>query len=124
MFKRALRSLMLLALAVVMTAWQIKMLSESRELALGEEAPEVGWAEVAPGAGEARLLHKAGALLEVVGIGADGRLGGAAAVLEFGEKGVYGLVHGLMLHLRLLPYPRAGYFRDRVWRESGETGYI
>ena len=91
---------------------------------VGEEAPEVGWAEVGPGAGEARLLHKAGALLEVVGIGADGRLGGAAAVLEFGEKGVYGLVHGLMLHLRLLPYPRAGYLRDRVWRESGETGYI
>lgn len=91
---------------------------------VGEEAPEVGRADVGPGAGEARLLKKGGALLEVVGVGAEGRLGGAAAVLEFGEKGVYGLVHGLMLHRRLLPYPRAGCLRDRVRWEGGETGYI
>ena len=91
---------------------------------VGEEAPEVGRADVGPGAGEARLLKKGGALLEVVGIGAEGGVGGAAAVLEFGEEGVYGSVHGLMLHRRLLPYPGAGCLRDRVRWEGGETGYI
>jgi len=91
---------------------------------VGEEAPEVGWADVGPGGGEARLLKKSSTLLEVVGVGAEGGVGGAAGVPEFGEECVYGLVHGLLVHRRLLPYPGPGCLRDRVWRESGETGYI
>ena len=91
---------------------------------VGEEAPEVGRAEVGPGVGEARLLKKGGALLKVVGVGAEGGVGGAAAVLEFGEEGVYGLVHGGMVHRRLLPYPGAGDLRDRMRCGDGESGYI
>ncbi len=63
-------------------------------------------------------------MLEVVGVGADGGLGGALAVAKLCEKAVCGLVHGVMLHRRLLPYPRAEDLRDRAWWEGGETGYI